>query len=105
VNPPKEARPDSSGKYRAPPAAAEQVDFKVLLGVWPPLSLRCIMEKVARVFATFAEAEVAEAAYYRSLTPQNRLAILLELTDQGRSDHEPQQGLERVYRIVELAQS
>ncbi|GAA5482545.1 hypothetical protein [Haloferula sargassicola] len=59
------------------------------------------MEKVVVIHRSHWEAEEADNAYYRSLTPEQRLDILLELT---RPD-EAQPRLERVYRIVELSQS
>jgi hypothetical protein len=37
------------------------------------------MELVARKFATFEEAEAADREYYRSLTPAERLAIMIDL--------------------------
>ncbi len=63
------------------------------------------MEKIAQTFRSFEEADKADAAYYRSLTPAQRLDILLELVKEGQPRHEAERGLERVYRIVELAQS
>lgn len=63
------------------------------------------MEKIIRTFKSFEEADAADAAYYRSLTPAERLDILLELVKQGRSCDESEFRLERVYRIVELAKS
>ena len=59
------------------------------------------MEKVVAIHRSHEEAEEADNAYYRSLSPEQRLDILLELT---RPD-ETQPRLERVYRIVELSQS
>jgi hypothetical protein len=59
------------------------------------------MEKVVVIHRSHDEAEEADNAYYRSLTPEQRLDILLELT---RPD-EAQPRLERVYRMVELSQS
>ncbi len=38
-----------------------------------------VMEKVVRKFASFAEEEEAEYAYYRKLSGDQRLQILLEL--------------------------
>ena len=55
------------------------------------------MEKRAAKFADFAEAEKADRDFYRKLTGQERLDILLELTK-----HEPERRLERVYRVVKL---
>lgn len=58
------------------------------------------MEKVVRTFNSHSEAEKAEREYYRSLTPEERLNILLELVEQGNRD--APKGFERVYRIVDL---
>jgi hypothetical protein len=63
------------------------------------------VEKTVQKFESFAAADAAEAAYYRSLTPTERLDILLELVNNGQPRDEAQRRLERVYRIVELAQS
>jgi hypothetical protein len=54
-----------------------------------------------QVFRSFEEADKADREFYRSLTPQQRLDILVELIAQ----HGPSQKLERVYRIVKLEQS
>jgi len=62
------------------------------------------MQKVARVFSSFAESEKADLAYYRSLRPDQRMEILFELIARAQPD-ETEQRLERVYRIVKLAQS
>ena len=62
------------------------------------------MEKVARTFKSHAEAERADLAYYRSLTPQQRLDLLLEMVSQAIS-HEPEQGFARVCRIIKLHES
>jgi hypothetical protein len=57
-----------------------------------------------RVFHSFAESERADRAYYRSLTPSQRLDLLLELIQQWQGD-ETAKGFERVYRVVELHES
>jgi hypothetical protein len=62
------------------------------------------MEKVGRKFESFAEAEKAERDYYRSLTPQQRLDLMLDIIRQGAPD-EAFQRLERVCRIVKLHES
>jgi hypothetical protein len=62
------------------------------------------MEQSVQVFASHAVAEEAERAYYRSLTPQQRLDLLLELMARHREmQGEPGQGLARVSRVVERA--
>ena len=58
------------------------------------------MERTVRKFRTFEEAELAEREYYRSLAPDERLRILLELIERG-SDEAPKR-FERVYRVVKL---
>ena len=63
------------------------------------------MEKTAQKFASFKEADQAEIAYYRSLTPLQRVDLLLELVAQGQPRDEAERRLKRVYRIVELSKS
>jgi hypothetical protein len=53
------------------------------------------VEKKLRRFANFAEAEKADRDFYKKLTGNERLQILIEL-----SKHVPEQRLERVSRIV-----
>jgi hypothetical protein len=60
------------------------------------------MQKVARIFRSQAEAEKADREFYRSLTPSQRLDILVTLIARGnitRSD-ETGPGLKRVYRVT-----
>jgi hypothetical protein len=59
------------------------------------------MEKTARVFHSFAEADKTEGEYYRSLTPEQRLEILFDLVESMPPD-EPEQRLERVCRVIKL---
>lgn len=59
------------------------------------------VEKVVRKFRSFKEAEEADREFYRSLTGEQRVDILLKLVRQTHGD-EPLQGLKRVYRIVKL---
>ena len=64
------------------------------------------MEKTIRKYGSFQNAHMADVGYYRSLLPSQRMNILLELTRSNFfKNDEAQQRLERVYRIVELAQS
>ena len=64
------------------------------------------MDRTIRRFSSFREADSAEDEYYASLTPQERLDILLDLIEMTGSDrNETSEGLERVYRVVELSQS
>ena len=57
------------------------------------------MEPVARVFSSHEEAEQAEIEYYRALTPEQRIEIMLELLEMvwPEGDGTPPR-LERVYR-------
>ena len=56
------------------------------------------------VFRNFKEAEEADRDFYRNLTPAERLKIWFELCHFERLD-EPEQRLQRVYRIAPLAGS
>ena len=62
------------------------------------------MEKVIRVFHSFAEAEAAEIEEDRNMTPEQRIAIVLELQTRIYPDA-PQQRLARVYRITQHERS
>jgi len=58
------------------------------------------------MFNSFAEAERADDEYYASLTPEERLDILLEMIARHQdSENETAKRFERVSRIVELSQS
>jgi hypothetical protein len=64
------------------------------------------MERVARVFGSFADADLADDAFYADLTPEARLDLLLELIERERSAlGQTAERFERVHRIVELSQS
>lgn len=54
-----------------------------------------------KIFRSFEEAEQADREFYRSLTGQQRLDILLQLIAQ----HGSPKRLERVFRIVKLEKS
>ena len=59
-----------------------------------------------RVFSGFDAAKRADDEYYASLTPQERLDILLDIIAAYReSTGEASERLERVYRVVELSRS
>ncbi|MDC3954148.1 hypothetical protein [Polyangium jinanense] len=61
------------------------------------------MDKSVLVFHSFEEAERADEAYYASLTPQERVDLLLDLVASYReSMGEAAAGFERVCRVVEL---
>ena len=67
----------------------------------------CIaMEKVVKVFGSFEEADRADDEYYASLSPQERVDLLLDLIATYRESlGEAGQRFERVYRVVELSES
>lgn len=62
------------------------------------------MKKAAVVFRSFEAAERAEKEYYRSLSPGERLEILLELNRRfyPTVDDQPSERPARVYRVTEL---
>jgi hypothetical protein len=55
------------------------------------------MEKRAKKFRSFADAEKADRDFYKNLTGNERLQILVDLLNHG-----PEQRLERVSRIVKF---
>jgi hypothetical protein len=59
------------------------------------------VEKVARIFSSFAEADKADFKHYQSLTPEQRLDILGELIARAHPEVGVR-GLERVCRVVKL---
>jgi methylmalonyl-CoA mutase N-terminal domain/subunit len=61
------------------------------------------VEQVIRKFATFEEAEEADRAYYRALTPAERLSIMIDLIYPEGGDAAATR-FERVYRIVKLGE-
>jgi len=61
------------------------------------------MERMIRKFATFEEAEAADLAYYRALTPAERLAIMIDLIYPEGGDAASTR-FKRVYRIVKLGE-
>ena len=56
---------------------------------------------IARKFSSLAESDRADREFYRSLTPEQRVEIVLDLMAQAQTD-ETEQGLARVYRVVKL---
>ena len=57
-----------------------------------------------KVFSSFEEADAANEEYYRSLSPAQRLEILLILREQcSPYSDELTEGFERVCRVVERA--
>jgi hypothetical protein len=55
------------------------------------------MEKTVAKFRSFAEAEKADHEFYRKLSGQGRLNILLEMTKEATKGR-----IARVYRVVKL---
>jgi hypothetical protein len=56
------------------------------------------VERTVRRFSSFAAAEGANRDFYKSLSGNERLKILLQIIN-----HAPEQRLERVSRIVKLS--
>jgi len=64
------------------------------------------MEAIVAKFASHDEAEQATLAYYRQLTPAQRIEILLEPIEAANAQTDAaSQGLARVYRITRLSRS
>ena len=62
------------------------------------------MERKVAKFSSHREADEATLRYYRSLTPQQRVDILLELIESSQEeDDAAAQRFERVYRITKLS--
>ena len=58
-----------------------------------------------RVFDSFEEAEEADHRYYASLTPRERVDLVLDLVARyWESKGEATGRLERIYRVVELGE-
>ena len=65
-----------------------------------------ILDKTVRVFNSFDEADQADIEYYASLTPQQRLDIMLDLVAAYRKSlGEAGERFERVCRVIELSES
>jgi hypothetical protein len=64
------------------------------------------MEKEIRSFGSMADADDADVAYYASLTPEERLELLLELIARySEAQGEAAKGFARVHRVIELGES
>ena len=66
------------------------------------------IEKIVQKFQSAVEADRADRAYYRSLTPQRRLDIMLEIIYNHHTGGNPDATLprlSRVCRVVKRAQS
>ena len=59
---------------------------------------------MVRVFASFEEADVADALYRAQMTPQQRVGVFFELRERAHPDA-LEQGFARVYRVLELERS
>jgi hypothetical protein len=59
------------------------------------------LEKTARAFASFADAEEAEARYDAATSPEERLKILIELRDRRHPDA-AEQRMARVFQVMGL---
>jgi len=67
--------------------------------------VRAVTQRELRVFVSFAEADRADDEQYASLTPAERVNILLELIAAHReATGEASTRLERVYRVTQLSQ-
>ena len=62
------------------------------------------VERTIRVFASFQDADEADARRDAAMSPEERLRILIELRDRRHPDA-AEQGLARVTRVVELERS
>ncbi|MGP8247555.1 MAG: hypothetical protein ACLQVN_23965 [Bryobacteraceae bacterium] len=62
------------------------------------------MEKTAKVFASFEEADKADARRDAAMSPEQRLNILIELRDRRHPDA-AEQRLARISRVVPLERS
>ena len=62
------------------------------------------VEKKVRVFASFGEADEADARDDAAMSPEQRLNALIELRDRRHPDA-AEQRLARVSRVVELERS
>ncbi len=61
------------------------------------------MQRVVAKFRTHQEAEEGTLAYYRSLSPEERLEILFQLRAiHHKDDDAASEGMARVYRITQL---
>lgn len=61
------------------------------------------MEKTIKTFKSFTEADAEDKRYYHSLSPAQRLNILLTLIAQRHQADETAKRFARVYRVVKLA--
>jgi len=65
-----------------------------------------LVDRTARIFTNFEDAERADEDYYASLSPNERVEVLLAIVEQYRSSlGESAERFERVCRIVKREQS
>jgi hypothetical protein len=69
-----------------------------------PTGYNMSVEKTARVFASFEDADEADARCDAAMSSEERLNILVELRDRRHPDA-AEQRLARVSRVVELERS
>jgi hypothetical protein len=63
------------------------------------------MERIARIFRSFEDAEKADLEAMAALTPQERVDLLLELVARYRESlGEAAERFERVHRVIELSE-
>lgn len=64
-----------------------------------------MVEQVVRAVRSFQEGDQLDKAWYRSLTPQERIAIFLELNRRWPTQHDADsaEGLPRVYRMIKFS--
>ena len=59
-----------------------------------------------RILSSFRQAKDADRAFYASLSPQERMDLVLDIVARHReSMGEAPESFERVYRVIELSQS
>ncbi len=63
-----------------------------------------VVQRVISKFKSFAEADRADNEYYRSLTPEQRVGILLDLVHRTNAKNGIEPRLERVGRIIQLSE-
>ena len=62
------------------------------------------MERVARIFHSFEAADAADSIARSKIDPSERIAIFFAIRERAHPDA-AQQGLARVYRVLELERS
>ena len=60
------------------------------------------MEKIVRRFKTREEADAADREYWRQMTPDQRIRILLEMLSWKDGADESSPRLERIARVVRI---